>query len=168
MVAIRPRTAADLDDCAGVLRLVHAHSGYPVQGCDNAKAFLTGGPIEQAWIAEQDSQIVGHVAVSKATEDDVSVALWRKQHPDSPVALMERLFVHPEKLGGGIATRLIQTASSWSRDAGCRLVLFALVKDQAAMRLYERLDWTRFGEAVYQWGDGGQMDAVCFVGPEHG
>ncbi|KAK4547571.1 hypothetical protein LTR36_000528 [Oleoguttula mirabilis] len=127
-----------------MLRLVHAHSGYPVQGTDNAKAFLSGGPIEQAWIAEHAGQIVGHVAVSKATEDDVSVALWRKKHPEDPVAILERLFVHPEKLGGGIATRLIRTASSWGREAGCRLVLFALVKDQAAMRLYKRLGWTAF------------------------
>ncbi|KAK5125656.1 hypothetical protein LTR85_011930 [Meristemomyces frigidus] len=144
MVTIRPRTAADLDGCVDLIRLVYAHSGYLVQGTDNAKAFLSGGSIEQAWIAEHDDQIVGHVAVSKATEDDVSVALWRKQHPNDPIAMLERLFVHPEKLGGGIATQLIQTATARSRESGRRLVLFALIKDQAAIRLYERQGWTSF------------------------
>ncbi|KAK5137528.1 hypothetical protein LTR08_008508 [Meristemomyces frigidus] len=168
MVAIRPRTLADLDGCVEALRHVHAHSGYPVQGMDNAKAFLTEGRVEQAWIAEDSGHIVGHIAVSTATEDDVSVALWQKQYPDVPIAILERLFVHPEKDGGGIATQLIRTAMAWSLQVGRRLVLFALVKDQAAMKLYARLGWEPFGNTNYHWGNEEHMEAVCFVSPQTG
>ena len=169
MVTVRPRTAADLDGCIEVLRHVHADSGYPVQGMDNAEAFLTEGRVKQAWIAEDDRHVIGHVAVSTATDDDVSVALWRNLHPDNDsIVILERLFVHPERHGGGIATQLIKTAMAWGLDAGCRLVLFALVKDQAAMNLYKRLGWHTFGKTNYHWGDGEHMEAICFVSPQAG
>lgn len=166
MVTIRPRTESDLDGCTEALRAVYLKDGYPVQGTDDAKTFLTLNATKQAWVAEQDGQILGHVAVSVATEEDLSVRLWLAQHPDAPVAVLERLFVHPEKRGDGVASKLITAATDWAREQQVRLVLFALAKDQGAMRLYKRLDWSEFGKTKYQWNGNQHMEAVCFVSPE--
>ena len=52
------------------------------------------------------------------------------------------------------------------------MVLFALVKDQGAMRLYARSGWVEFGRAMFAWRDGegeggeAEMEAVCFAGPD--
>jgi len=165
MVSIRPRVDADLEGCIHVLHDVYARDGYPVQGMNNAKAFLTSGPLKRAWVAEREGRVIGHVAVSQATDDDVSVALWRQQNPNDAIAVLGRLFVGPDERAGGVASRLMGAAVEWSREANVRLVMFALVKDQAAMRLYERLGWQRFGSRMYRYGEGQQMEAVCYSSP---
>jgi len=166
MVSIRPRADADLDGCIRVLHKVYASDGYPVQGIDNAKAFLTGDSLDQAWVAERDGQIVGHVAVSQATDDDVSVALWRRQHPHDHLAVLGRLFVDPNKRAGGVASQLIAAALEWAKQAQVRLVMFGLIKDQAAIRLYERLGWSTFGSTTYHYDSGREMEAICFASPK--
>lgn len=162
----RLRTGKDLDGCVDCLKHVYAKDRYPVQGVANAKAFLTGPAVQQAWVAESDHNIKGHVAASKASESDVSVALWWQKHPDSKIAFLGRLFVDPDSRGSGVAARLIAEAMNWAKERGIRLVLFALEKDRDAARVYERLGWTHFGTTVYRYGDSLQMDALCFVSPE--
>ncbi|KAK5705722.1 hypothetical protein LTR17_021410 [Elasticomyces elasticus] len=160
MLTIRDRTQADLDRCVGILRHVYDKDGYPVQGTAIAHHFLQHG-VQRAWVAEQDGVIIGHAAIGVASDADVAIALWRKLYPGEPVAVLERLFVDPRCRGSGAATYLIKNAVQWS----AQLVLFALVKDQVAIRLYDRLGWNRFGIVPYHFGDGQQMDAICLSSP---
>ncbi|KAH9900208.1 acyl-CoA N-acyltransferase [Xylariomycetidae sp. FL2044] len=173
-IIIRPRTAHDLPACSAALAVVHKLNGYPVQGVDDAAAFLDTG--DQAWVAvraeEEEEEggggaVVGHIALEPAG-DDVATTLWRELHADekgSRVAILGRLFVHPDGRRGGTATRLIQTAVEEGRRRGLRLLILALVKDQDAIRLYRRLGWECYGTTVYRWGEGRQMDAECFASP---
>lgn len=206
---IRPRTDADLPECAAILHAVHAISGYPVGGMEDPLRFLRTD--DRAWVAVRDadadaddgssntstttattaastttpsssgSLIVGHAALSKASERDVAAALWRRLHPsrgggekdreeeEEDIMVLGRLFVRPDARGGGVAVRLIETAVAEARGRGARLVLLALVKDQPAIRLYRRLGWSHFGTTVYRWREGGEereMDGECFVSPE--
>ena len=116
---------------------------------------------------------VGHVALSRASEHDAAAALWRL-HPEARLApnggilVLGRLFVHPSARGAGVATQLIEAAAAEAsgRAGITRLVMFALVKDRDAIRLYRKLGWVHYGTAVYRWGDGQQMSAECFASPE--
>ncbi|KAK5107192.1 hypothetical protein LTR62_001638 [Meristemomyces frigidus] len=163
MTTTRVRADADMDGCIEVLGHVYATDGYPVQGLDHARQFLTEG-IEQAWVAVNNGKIIGHAAVSPATDSDVSVVLWRRLYPGKPsIAVLGRLFVDPEQRGSGAATYLLEAADSWSEHARCRLVLFALEKDQVAMKVYKRRGWTEYGTVPYHYGGGKEMAAVCFV-----
>ncbi|TKA78817.1 hypothetical protein B0A55_02245 [Friedmanniomyces simplex] len=164
MVTVRVRTGVDIDGCVEVLGRVYGLDGYPVQGTAHAHQFLQDG-IQRAWIAEHRDKIIGHVAIGDATNDDAAVALWRGLYPNEPIAVLERLYVDPKHRGSGAATSLIQAAVAWSRQAQLRLVLYALIKDQAAIRLYGRLGWNRFGTVPFIYGDGQKMDAVCFSSP---
>ncbi|KAK0316491.1 hypothetical protein LTR01_000239 [Friedmanniomyces endolithicus] len=159
MVTVRLRTDVDLDSCVEVLCRVYAKDGYPVEGTSYAHRFLQDG-LRRAWVAEHGDTIIGHVAIGNATERDPAVILWRKLYPDEPVVVLERLFVDPKHRGSGAATGLIRAVEAWSRQEGIRLILFALSKDQVAIRLYGRLGWTRFGTVPFSYGDGQQMDAV--------
>ncbi|KAK1074059.1 hypothetical protein LTR74_001306 [Friedmanniomyces endolithicus] len=156
--------AIDLDSCVEVLCSVYAKDGYPVEGTSYAHRFLQDG-LQRAWVAEQGNTIIGHVAIGNATEGDPAVILWRKLYPNEPIVVLERLFVDPRHRGSGAATGLIRAVEAWSRQEGIRLILFALSKDQVAIRLYGRLGWTRFGTVPFSYGDGQQMDAVCFCSP---
>ncbi|CZT16140.1 uncharacterized protein RCC_01981 [Ramularia collo-cygni] len=165
MINIRRRTENDLEGCVACIQRVYAQDRYPVQGVSNAKAFINGSAVQQAWIAESEGIIKGHVAASIAMESDVSVALWWQKHPDDKIAVLGRLFVDPDSRGSGIAGRLIAQATAWANEKGIRLVLFALEKDRAAARVYQRLGWTQFGTQIYHYCDDQQMDALCFVSP---
>ncbi|KAK3638688.1 hypothetical protein LTR56_006695 [Elasticomyces elasticus] len=164
MLTIRDRTQADLDRCVEVLQHVYDKDGYPVQGTATAHHFLQHG-VQRAWVAEQDGVIIGHAAIGIASDADVAVALWQKLHPGEPVAVLERLFVDPRCRGSGAATSLIKTAVQWSAQVHVQLVLFALVKDQVAIHLYDRLGWNRFGTVPFHFGDGQKMDAICLSSP---
>ncbi|KAI5360681.1 Putative GNAT domain, acyl-CoA N-acyltransferase [Septoria linicola] len=165
-VKIRQRQEEDLSTCVAVLERVYATDGYPVQGTAHAEAFLSNESIGPAWVATVADRIVGHVAVGKAANSDVAVALWRQSHPEDPIAVLERLYVDPDHRGSGVAAQLIKAVMVWSAESDLRLVLFALEKDKPAMRLYERLHWTHFGTTTYRYGDGQTMDAWCYASPE--
>jgi len=166
MTTVRSRTDDDLNACVDVLQRVYDANGYPVQGTDNAEDFLSKGFIQEAWVAVHEGEIVGHVSVSTPDDSDVSVALWRKLHPEhAGIAVLGRLFVDPRQRGGGAARLLLQAAEVWSQQTNVRLILFALDKDQGAMRLYRRQHWVEFGTAPYHYGEDQEMPAVCFASP---
>lgn len=135
--------------------------------------------------AQLPAKILGHVSLARPSphSTDPAVLLWRSQHqsssqlPPSPIAgiadvlVLERLFVDPSARGQGLAAQLLRAASEEAGRLGLRVVLFALVKDAGAMRLYERVGWREFGREMYGYRDGegreAEMEAVCFVGPGH-
>ncbi|KAM0703625.1 hypothetical protein Q7P35_009564 [Cladosporium inversicolor] len=188
---IRPRHPSDLPSCASLLARVYERDGYPVQGVSHAIEFLSSPSTLAAWVAEEsktetaattEPKILGHVSLStpSPTSTDPAVTLWRsQQHPSQPhpsptasdgpgVLVLERLFVDPASRGQGLAAQLLRAASEEAGKRGLRVVLFALVKDQGAMRLYERSGWREFGRGMFGWRDGEgemEMEAVCFVGP---
>ena len=192
---IRPRNPSDLPSCASLLARVYARDGYPVQGVSHAIEFLSSPSTLAAWVAEEEEienaaaattatnnpsnqptskppSILGHVSLTSPspTSTDPAVALWRSQHPSEPIAVLERLFVDPDARGQGLAAKLLHAASEEAGKRGLRAVLFALVKDEGAMRLYARVGWREFGRRMYGYRDGegreAEMEAVCFVGPE--
>lgn len=166
---IRHRSPEDLSACASVLARVYHKDGYPVQGVSHAVEFLSNSSTLCAWaaVSVSDGAIIGHVAMSSAAEkDDVAVKLWRQLHDRiDDIAVLERLFVDPEARGRGVADALMQAVVEDCRARGLRVVLFALEKDQGAMRLYEKVGWARFGTQRYCYGDGESMEAVCYVSP---
>ncbi|OQO10734.1 hypothetical protein B0A48_04034 [Cryoendolithus antarcticus] len=172
---IRPRRSEDLDACLEVLQKVYKDSGYPVNG--PSLPFLQGPQTLSTWVATTeppissgsptDHRMLGHIALATATDTDVAVHLWRSQNRPEPVFVLQRLFVDPEAQGQGIAQDLIKAVVDEGRSRGGSVVLFALIKDQGAMRLYERLGWTEFGRAVFGEGKGQgvEMEAVCYLAP---
>ncbi|KAL7621233.1 hypothetical protein AAE478_008550 [Parahypoxylon ruwenzoriense] len=164
MTTIRLRTAGDIVACLAVLEGVYKDNGYPVEGVGNPTLFFAGN--DAAWVAEVDGAIIGHIALAECSAENVAVSLWWKQHPeDINVAVLGRLFVHPDHRRGGTASRLIHAAVEEAEGGGQRLVMFALVKDHDAIRLYRRLGWQHFGSTVFKWGEDNEMAAECFASP---
>ncbi|KAI1817413.1 acyl-CoA N-acyltransferase [Poronia punctata] len=199
-VTIRPRTEADIPSCIEILHSVYAISGYPVDGPLKAQENLkTLGRAWVAVAVTEDEgteKVLGHVALNPGNASRQShVRIWeeqqqtqkQKQKPSKGgggektegekevgvgVGVLGWLFVHPDARGRGLATRLVNHAmkeKEMSRTTE-RAVLLALVKDVDAIRLYEKLGWTRYGTTVYKWRDPGtgvqrEMEGICFVSP---
>lgn len=178
---IRIRQPADLPACASLLTRVYEKDRYPVQGVSRAIEFLSSPSSLAAWVATPPSQaelsssdqapqtakIIGHVALALPSDSDPAVALWYAQKRPEQIAVLERLFVDPDARGQGIAQKLLRAVSEEAAKRGLKAVLFALVKDVGAMRLYQREGWMEFGRSMYAYDDHEgrrtEMEAVCYV-----
>jgi len=165
-LVVRLRTEDDVDACVEMLKHVHALDGYPVEGAAMARSWITSDAADlRAWVAELDGQIVGHAIVSRDQEGNAAADMWRNKHPNDTAALLQRLFVSPSARKAGVGRRLIETAISYSVQNDLHLVLNVMVKDTAAIRLYERMGWSCIGSAAHHFGERQQMDAVCYAAP---
>lgn len=165
MTIIRERTQADLNGCAETLIAVHKSSGYPVRGIADPIGFISNPDIIRAWVAEHEGRVVGHVAMAKSKADAEDVVLWIEQGHEDDIASLERLFVHPEAQGLGIAAKMIKTAVDFAATQSMRLVLYNLEKDTIARRMYAKLGWTFYGNFQFRWEENREMKAYCFVSP---
>ncbi|WP_406341428.1 GNAT family N-acetyltransferase [Streptomyces sp. NBC_00648] len=164
---IRPRRAEDLDGAASALIAVHSSDGYPVEGVVDPHGWLDSPDVIRAWVAEVDGRVVGHVSINRPNGEE-AVALWANQDGVSAtqIAVLARLFVLPEARGNDAGGRLMAAATESAQADGQRLVLDVMAKDAAAIRLYERLGWSRIGTTSHAYGDGQSIEAICFVSPE--
>lgn len=162
---IRERRDDDLASAGRALVRVHEANGYPVEGVSDPVGWLTPATLINAWVAELDGRVVGHVSLAAGDGEDAA-KLWRKQSgSEESLAALERLFVAPEARGQGLGDRLVQVAMEEADRLGLRLVLDVMTKDQAAIRLYERLGWIRIGEISHGVPDGSTVPAFGYVAP---
>ncbi|WP_055528189.1 GNAT family N-acetyltransferase [Streptomyces graminilatus] len=161
---IRPYEDTDLPGAAAALTDVHATDGYPVEGVAHPEAWLRSDDVLASWVAEADGRIVGHVAVMRPRGED-AVTLWagRSGDDEQHIAVLARLFVVSGARQRALGERLVRTATHYARHHNRRLVLDVMAKDTAAIRLYERLGWLRTGEAAHRYGNGQQIQAICYV-----
>ncbi|KAH9809317.1 GNAT family N-acetyltransferase [Teratosphaeria destructans] len=177
---VRPRTEADFPGLERALTECHAATGWPLEGVPDARAFICEdqGPLEQAWVAEHNGHIVGHIAINAPEPDCPCVKLWRRQtatdpddgKPDDRIAVVGRLFVSPTKKVPGVVRALYHAVLDWSRERDAQLIMYVVVWSAARMLAAEamtaRFGWAKFGDTVYvSPKDGRVIDAVCYAAP---
>jgi ribosomal-protein-alanine acetyltransferase len=87
-----------------------------------------------------------------------AVVFFRK---GSTVARLYSIATKPEAQGKGVGSALIEASEDAARARGCRSLRLEVRKDNAvAIRLYERLGYTRIGEYANYYADG--ADAFRF------
>lgn len=166
-IVIRPRQDSDLVQAGQALVEVHSTDGYPVEGVADPLAWLKPVGLMNAWVAELDGEIVGHVAMSEPQPSDDGARLWMEQSDDKAedIAVLGRLFVKRSARGRSIGEQLARAAVTDSAAQGKTLVLDVMDKDQDAIRLYERLGLKKIGVATHHFGDGDTITAICYVVP---
>lgn len=163
-LTIRPRTNADLPAAAKALVNVHETDGYPVEGVSDPEGWLQSDALLTAFVAELDGRIVGHVAITRPQNGDAAAELYHAA-PGESIAMLGRLFVVSDARGVGAARQLMGAAAKFARDRRMRLLLDVMEKDKAAIRLYERLGWTRLGATEHDAGDGRSVPALAMLSP---
>lgn len=150
---VRRRRSRDLGPCARLLRVVYAEGQYPVHWPDAPRAWLDGEDVIDAWVAERQGEILGHVAISRVGGDAVSELRWRELtgHRPAELAGVSRLFVRPRVRGQGVGTALLDVALGEIRARGLVPVLEVVGASRDAIRLYEERGWRLL--AMYPWGE---------------
>src|SRR5206468_5331882 len=120
------------------------------------------------WVAEDGGGVVGQVVLRRARDGQAPVALWCAATGREPggCAVLARLFVVPSARGLGLGRGLVAVACGEAAGRGLHPVLDVVDANRAAVRMYERLGWTRLGtyEETFH-GDGPAELLHCFAAP---
>jgi GNAT superfamily N-acetyltransferase len=163
---VRERIDADLDDCVRLARVVHEVDRYPMFLRDDLRRFIEAPDALAAWVAEQDGEIIGHVALrSRSSTTVVAMASEALELPADRLGVVARLLVSPEHRRHGIARSLLEVACREAYSRGLRPILDVVTHQQAAIALYEKCGWTRAGQVTSRYGDDVVLDEFVYLGP---
>lgn len=130
-VLVRRRAVGDAAGLLVALAPVHEQDGYPLHPVHLTPDWLYDG-IDDAWVAELDGRLVGHVAVS-------------------PDLHLTRLFVAVDARGSGAGSALLATVESWADAYGHTLTLDVVEHNVDAQALYRHRGWEHTGRIVATW-----------------
>jgi len=114
---VRRRRPRDLGTCTRLLNRAFFEGLFPGTRPPDPRAWLEGPDVLDAWVAERDGDVVGHVALLRPCTD---VVRWREitGHLVDDVAVVGMLFVRPRYRGRGIGTAMVQAAADEARARG--------------------------------------------------
>ncbi|KAF2756779.1 acyl-CoA N-acyltransferase [Pseudovirgaria hyperparasitica] len=170
-IQIRAREPTDIPALHALIPLIHATTGYPVEGSAVPASFLTPTSTLAAYVAvlttPQTTTPLGQAALHPINPASTLFAALQSHHPAARAedyVVLGRLFIAPFAQGQGVGRRLVCEAVERARAWGRGVVLDVLEKDGAAVRFYERLGWRRLGvEGVYfPWAREGREGEVGF------
>ena len=164
---IRPRRDDDLPACADLVREVHAADRYPRYLPADLAAFLAPPDPYGCWVAEQDGEVLGHVAlVPRGLPAALEVAADALGRPPGQLAIVARLLVSPRARGQGTGRMLLAEATKAARNQGLHPVLDVDTGLAAAIALYESQGWARAGQVTVTWPNGRTLTEYVYLGPE--
>jgi GNAT superfamily N-acetyltransferase len=165
-VLIRRRLEADIDQCVLLAEEVHAKDGYPMYRPDDMRAFIGTPDALAAWVAEDDGEIVGHVALhprsSPAVIEMASEAVGLR--PED-LGVIARLVVSTRYRRRGIGRSLLEVAASEAHARGLWPVLDAVSAHESAIHLYDDCGWVRAGKVTVSWGEHPAVEELVYIGP---
>jgi GNAT superfamily N-acetyltransferase len=152
VTGIRRRRPRDLGACARLLRVVFSEGQYPVYWPDAPRAWLDDEDVLDAWVAERQGEILGHVSICRVGTDPVTALRWREVTGRQPSELagVSRLFVRPRVQRRGIGSALLDVAVAEIRARGLVPVLEVVTSSTDAISLFEDSGWRTV--ALYPWG----------------
>jgi GNAT superfamily N-acetyltransferase len=169
-VTIRRRQPRDVPALAEVLRHVHAHDGYPVEGVSDPEAWIQPPRELAGWTALLRETPIGHISLTQGSADDDAARLWHQRSGADygNLAIPVRLFVDPPCRALGAGRQLMLTAYQHAVYLSKQVVFDVMLKDAAAIRLYESLGCTRIGTITHHHsGHLEEAAAVYVASPAH-
>jgi PAS domain S-box-containing protein len=164
---IRSRVPSDLPAVIDLLREAHDHDGYPPFGWPDDPAAFVAPPGElRAWVAVDNSTVLGHVALHSGGSDPaaLSLAACSPELAAADVAVVARLVVARAARRSGLGQRLLERACDAARSAGFVPALDVAQHLTGAVRFYESLGWARAGELEVD-SPAGPVAAWVFTAP---
>lgn len=167
-VRIRRRQDNQVAACLRLLGLVSTESGYPLERPLSRREWLTGADVLDAWVAEQDGMVVGHVAITRVDSDPVAAMRWREVTggPASNLAGVSRLFVRASVRGRGLGTALLETAAEGARARGLTPVAEMVSTSRRGIPLFDGMGW----RVVEMYPSGNRRDGLetyLYVAEQH-
>jgi GNAT superfamily N-acetyltransferase len=152
MFALRERTDADLDACAGLVADVRRVDGYPPYLPDNDfMRLLTQPPPLVAFVATAGNTVAGHVALHRSTSAEaMTLASEALGVEPARLGVVARLFAAVDRRRAGVGRLLLGAATGAARARGRVPILDVWVELRAAVALYESAGWIKLGTVRYE------------------
>ena len=162
MVVVRWRTVEDFAALVQITARVRATDDYPTYlPDDDYHRFLSRPESLQAWVAERDGRICGHVALNAQASSGV-MQLLRDAHVDGPIGAVARLLVDPAFRRQGVAGELLQTARAAAQSQQRTPVIEVVESSHAAIALYRSAGWVELGRTALLLPDGRVLSELVF------
>ena len=162
---VRRRADSDLDRCEALASAVRSLDGYPPILPQGLRRFLASPDALEAWVAEADERLLGHVALHRTTSAEVmALACDILGVGAASLAVVARLLVDPARRRRGIGRELLTTATDAALNRGLVTVLDVASHFQPAISLYEKHGWLRIGEVRVPYREQDFHEFV-YVGP---
>jgi GNAT superfamily N-acetyltransferase len=164
---VRARSDDDLSACEQLAHSVYLADGYPVFVSDGDFRGFVASPGERAaWVIEDATGIVGHVALHRTTSLRV-LGLARSQLAvhSRELGVIARLMVAPSARRRGFGRRLLEVAAAEARDLGLVPILDVVTRHEPAVALYEAAGWTQLGKVDCELPDGTTVEELVYRAP---
>jgi GNAT superfamily N-acetyltransferase len=149
MYTIRLRTSSDMDELVDLTARVSLADSYPVYLPDHdLYRFLTEPSPLAAWVAEEDGQILAHVATNSESNDAV-MKVVREAGIAGEIGFIARLLVDPCVRRQGIGASLLDHARRFVASVGRIPVLDVVDSALPAISLYKSAGWIEIGKASF-------------------
>jgi GNAT superfamily N-acetyltransferase len=166
-VLLRERLESDRDACVEMARAVHERDRYPMYLPSDLASFIFTPGALGAWVAEEDGEVAGHVALhSRSSPAVLALAQEATGLSRERLCVVARLLVSPRHRRRGIGRALLEAASDAALARRLRPVLDVVRDHEAAVAFYERSGWVRAGEVTVRWGDHPEVQELVYLGPE--
>ena len=163
---VRIRTNSDLAKCVVIAEQVHLLDGYPVYLPTSLHRFIASHDALGAWVAEEDGEVIGHVALHQRSSDVVlALAAETLNQPSGRLGVIARLLVAPEARRKGVGRLLLETATGDCLRCGLYPILDVVTEHVEAIRLYEHEGWICVGQVTTKLRSGHEIEELVFRGP---
>jgi GNAT superfamily N-acetyltransferase len=149
-IRLHRRRDHQLGACTRLLGLVQAETHYPASRPSSLREWLADPALLDAWVAERQGEVLGHVALGPVGEDAVSRMRWREVtgRPAAELGGVSRLFVRPRARGQGIGTALLAIGAEDVRARGLTPVAEVVSPSREGLGLFEQQGWRLVGRSA--------------------
>ena len=154
-VLIRPRRDDDVPALVEILVRQQPETRYPFHWpSDRAPEDFIRRPGElEAWVAELEGAVVGHVAIQSVADDDALGEVWATAHsaPIAALRCISVLFADRRLARRGIGSALLARATDQALAGGGAPVLDVVAEHHEPRHLYLGRGWVEVGRARPEW-----------------
>lgn len=166
LVKVRERAGDDLEACEHLALAVHQIDGYPPRLPGDLRSFIASPRALGAWVAEEDGQIVGHVALHPDSSLEVmELASRATDQPPEGLGVVARLLVAQTHRRQGVGRALLDVARDAAHSAGLWPILDVATHFHGAIQLYEQTGWVFAGRVTVEIRGTEPLEELVYVGP---
>lgn len=152
---IRPRRDDDVPALVDLLFRQQSETQYPFHWPPDRSPedFLRRPTESEAWVADLEGAVVGHVAIQLVADDDELGTVWAAAHgvPVAALRCISVLFADRRLARRGIGSALLERATQRVLDGDGAPVLDVVAEHHDARNLYLSRGWVEVGRSRPAW-----------------